>query len=430
MILEFGNMWKMWGKTDLFVITGNASLRQDGCPVMGRGIAKEFRDRFPNVLGDIGYLIEGRIYINPYYGLLTYKTDNQKFGLFQVKRWWHEKASLSIVERSTYELLALAEANKNWRIDVNYPAIGYGGRTIEEIEPIINVLPDNVHVWQKYRRRRLMEWGKGDPDKVRPSYDDEGLDFLDLPDNVMKTIRLIGDPVIWYAHWISIWSTDGEIRVPQPMCCVKFDTEEFINNADAECVLCAEDDELPEGTSYERDYDRGPDFRGFALCIDREAQEAGKPYIKSWGFPITAYDAIETYAQKWGDPADAEEGYDVTVQKVKKEFTKYKVTPERETSSLSEDETEAYEKALPAFQDLYELRDNDKILERIQGIIKSLDSRDEDKEEKPRRKKPKKEDESEEEEEKPSGEKPAKPPKITDKDVDDMFKKLGLDDDE
>ncbi|GAH41020.1 unnamed protein product, partial [marine sediment metagenome] len=103
---------------------------------MGRGIAREFRDRFPGVLGDIGYLIEGRIYINPYYGLLTYRTDGQKFGLFQVKRWWHEKASISIIERSTYELLALAEANEDWRIDINYPAIGNGERTIEEIEPI------------------------------------------------------------------------------------------------------------------------------------------------------------------------------------------------------------------------------------------------------------------------------------------------------
>lgn len=487
MIPEYGDMWKMWGKTDLFIITGNASIKKDGYPVMGRGAAKEFADRFPLAVKGIGYEMSRYTYIQPYYGLLTFVIDDttygslqQKFGLFQVKRWWHEKASLSIVERSTYELLALAEANKDWRIDINYPAIGNGKRMIEEIEPIISILPDNVHVWQRYRKENKMpKWGKGDPDKVRPNYENEQLDYLEIPENGSIDIRLIGSPVVWQAHWPSIWSSDGEKKVAQPMCCNKFDPESLIQNVSGECILCSDDDDLPLGITYEKDWDRGPSFRGFALCIDRTAQADGKPYIKAWGFPITVYDEIERFAQKWGNPADDEEGYDISVKKEVGDFVKYKITPEKEASPIDEEEQEMYDLMLPAFDELYMFRDDDEILERIEEIVENLDSRssgneakskkrrdssksrkarskkneddeedEEDEEEekvfRPKKKKKLKaeededdeeegEDEEEEKEETPQKKKKKKAPSkrvvtkgITDQDVDDLFDDLDL----
>ena len=42
-----------------------------------------------------------------------------------------------------------AESNPHIIISMPYPGIGHGNRSIEEIKPIISVLPDNVHVYQK-----------------------------------------------------------------------------------------------------------------------------------------------------------------------------------------------------------------------------------------------------------------------------------------
>ena len=41
-----GEMWDAYDDADLFLITTNASLKQNGALVMGRGIVRQARDRF------------------------------------------------------------------------------------------------------------------------------------------------------------------------------------------------------------------------------------------------------------------------------------------------------------------------------------------------------------------------------------------------
>ena len=49
MILEHGDMWSVFGKTDLFCITTNSFIRRDGQLVMGRGIALAAKKRVPHI---------------------------------------------------------------------------------------------------------------------------------------------------------------------------------------------------------------------------------------------------------------------------------------------------------------------------------------------------------------------------------------------
>lgn len=48
-ILERGNMFDVWGNTDLFLFTSNPIVNKQGLAVMGRGIAKQLADKHPEV---------------------------------------------------------------------------------------------------------------------------------------------------------------------------------------------------------------------------------------------------------------------------------------------------------------------------------------------------------------------------------------------
>lgn len=41
-----GNMWTAYAAADLFLISTNSTIRQDGALVMGRGIARQANDAY------------------------------------------------------------------------------------------------------------------------------------------------------------------------------------------------------------------------------------------------------------------------------------------------------------------------------------------------------------------------------------------------
>lgn len=145
MILEHGNMWDVFGKTDLFLITTNPIINKQGNLVMGRGIAKEFAERFPTGPKEFASIIRG--FPNSNVGNLYYEPvfGKQHVGYFMVKDHWAENAKISIIMRSVADLYDMAAS---WgRIDLNFPGIGNGKLKMEDVLPIVQQLPDNVHVW-------------------------------------------------------------------------------------------------------------------------------------------------------------------------------------------------------------------------------------------------------------------------------------------
>lgn len=147
MIRERGDMWSIFGHTDVFLFTGNSYIRKDGALVMGRGIAKQVATRFPEVPYDLGKQID---HLKEYNVLLADKHYNEKtnIGVLQVKYHFADAADLALVEESLIILkMWTEEYDENVRFDINYPAIGYGRRSIEIIEPMVEELPNNVHVW-------------------------------------------------------------------------------------------------------------------------------------------------------------------------------------------------------------------------------------------------------------------------------------------
>lgn len=150
MILEYGNIWSAWDASDLFLITANSYIRRDGALAMGRGIAKEARDRLPGIDLTLGEAIRRRCGHKGVYGLLVSpQWPKAKLGLFQVKRHFASRADTIIIEKATSLLHEWSLSHPHTRVDLNFPGIGWGHLSVSDVLPIIERLPDTVHIWRK-----------------------------------------------------------------------------------------------------------------------------------------------------------------------------------------------------------------------------------------------------------------------------------------
>lgn len=150
MILERGDMWSVFGKTDLLLITTNPIRRKDGAVVMGRGIAKQVSERFRKLPFEFGEILEGKHGLPSNCDLIGfYGNPPQRIGYFMVKSHWELPAELTIIQDSITELVHSWQAPELFkRIDLNFPGIGNGRLKREDVLPLLEQLPDNVHIWE------------------------------------------------------------------------------------------------------------------------------------------------------------------------------------------------------------------------------------------------------------------------------------------
>ena len=149
MRLRHGNMWRVFDDADLFVVTTNSVIKTSGELVMGKGIARQARDRFPHLAKRFGDEVR-RMGDEPY-GLITLLpfsgTDIDKMAAFQVKRHFMNMADIHLIEMSAAHLSEWGERHPGAVIHMNFPGIGNGGLGVEDVLPVIHRMPDNVFVW-------------------------------------------------------------------------------------------------------------------------------------------------------------------------------------------------------------------------------------------------------------------------------------------
>lgn len=108
--------------------------------IMGAGLAKEFKDRFPEYFEDYkeacdhGYMKVGRVLIHPMWGY------RPKFDIisFPTKHHWKNLSSLEIINAG---LLSLVQCIKiNYICSIAIPALGcgLGGLEWDEVKPLID----------------------------------------------------------------------------------------------------------------------------------------------------------------------------------------------------------------------------------------------------------------------------------------------------
>ena len=139
------DLWDYIGKADYLVfVTTNGSRKQNGNAVMGRGCAKEAKDRFQNIAVVVGEELaksqkvsteKGEAYRPPVMWLPQYK-----IGILPVKYNWYDKADLALIEDSIKNLKLMVNhffPDKN--VVLPRPGCGAGGKDwLTQVKPILD----------------------------------------------------------------------------------------------------------------------------------------------------------------------------------------------------------------------------------------------------------------------------------------------------
>lgn len=146
-----GYLWNY--PADWYCVTTNGSLTHNGLAVMGAGVAKQARDRYPDLPKRLGKIVQGdqKAWGRPQ--LVAFPKEKTGYDrnliMFPTKyEWTDEFSSLDLIKESALLLKHLA----NWRIFKTFaltrPGCGNGNlRWEQDVRPIIqSILPDNVHV--------------------------------------------------------------------------------------------------------------------------------------------------------------------------------------------------------------------------------------------------------------------------------------------
>ena len=130
------NLWNT--NADIIAVTTNGNIK-DGKLIMGAGAAKAMRDRYPGIDRWAATQITGKRY-----GWIS----NGTVGMFQSKINYWEPSTVKLIEFSVKKLLAWLEQRPGITVALNFPGIGLGGLTEEEVLPLIEVLPDTVTIYK------------------------------------------------------------------------------------------------------------------------------------------------------------------------------------------------------------------------------------------------------------------------------------------
>ena len=144
-----GDMWSAYDQAGLYLITTNSTITRNGRLVMGRGIAKQARDRFPGLAAALGQQIQQQCGSLGTYGLLiSPRWPTAKLGAFQVKYHFSETADLALIQQSATSLHQWATTHSDVAIHLNMPGIGNGRLPRTAVLPHIQKLPHNVTIWE------------------------------------------------------------------------------------------------------------------------------------------------------------------------------------------------------------------------------------------------------------------------------------------
>ena len=139
-----GDLWRFYGMPGYVVlITTNGFVKYNGCAVMGRGCARQAKDRFPDIDRELGKKIVEHgnipIWLGSFMQLMS----------FPVKHNWWEKADPELIKKSALILKQFANSMKRTVFVLPRPGCGNGHLDWEtEVKPVLLDLemPDNVWV--------------------------------------------------------------------------------------------------------------------------------------------------------------------------------------------------------------------------------------------------------------------------------------------
>ena len=129
MLEAVGDIWEHADQGSVIVITTNGSLTRDGRAVLGRGVARQAAQRFPDIADKLGRLLAQR-------GSHVFDLGGCVIS-FPVEETAWSQPDLRIIARSAQELRQLADRSGWQRVVVPRPGCGGGGLAWKDVQPLL-----------------------------------------------------------------------------------------------------------------------------------------------------------------------------------------------------------------------------------------------------------------------------------------------------
>lgn len=134
----YGNLWEV--PCDLRVITTNGCVNGSGAAVMGRGCAREAKERFPG----LEYLFARMLKKHGNRVMrLRALPDGSHLATFPVKKHWRDEAMPELIRRSADQLVALADKFGYERIALPRPGCGNGRLRWTDVKALLEPILDD-----------------------------------------------------------------------------------------------------------------------------------------------------------------------------------------------------------------------------------------------------------------------------------------------
>lgn len=157
MIEITGDLWSAAVMSDALCLTTNGStvrLQNGWRGVMGRGIAKQAKDRIPHIEQTLGETIKA--YGNHVRRLAIVQVSTvalegrYEVYSFPVKHVWSQRADRDLIIRSAFELVQVADERKFQRVVLPRAGCGNGGLDWKDVQPLLATVLDD--------RFTVVEW--------------------------------------------------------------------------------------------------------------------------------------------------------------------------------------------------------------------------------------------------------------------------------
>lgn len=129
---------------NILMFTANSTIKANGKLVMCAGNARAVRDQYRGIDKIFGNEIK-------HHEVFGVKFESwggvQWLGAFQTKIDWRNDSPLDVVECSVDMLTKVAVDRPQWTFHLPCPTVNRGGRSEDEILPMLTGLPDNVIVY-------------------------------------------------------------------------------------------------------------------------------------------------------------------------------------------------------------------------------------------------------------------------------------------
>lgn len=133
-----GDLWELQPNYDAIVITTNGFVKNNGDAVMGRGVALQAKEKYPELPERLGRMLK-------YRGNKTsifFFGDDAIFTL-PVKSHWRELANINLILRSIEGLVTMVTNLGYKNVLLPRPGCGNGGLDWEMVKPVIEPLLDD-----------------------------------------------------------------------------------------------------------------------------------------------------------------------------------------------------------------------------------------------------------------------------------------------